>query len=417
MHAVSRAPERDTRRPTRSRGVLRRVSRRATGEGQARHQAPDPRRAGAVLSQLPCAGRAREAVRGAPPRRISAVRTHRFRARGEPQVTRDGRVRDVSRHDEDRAASALPRLPRWLRRCGQGTGDDRVPTVSSAGQWHAAATAPRRAREHRDRNVLAPQARARGGKGAQCATCHAAILATNDNILPRTPATACAISGCHDGAPVFAITASCTRCHTTAPAKYELKPRETRFSHATHKDTGLPCTGCHPISAAGNEVVTAGHAPCVTCHADDFLKRDPMYCGACHNSTEPWRKLIADRAPPNAPSSVPRSITLAPHTPARARRVTRCRPRPRSFVRRADIARAPTVRVMRRRAAPIRSCPRAKAVIRSASLRRALRSASRRRGPCARRSSTRRTSAPRMAASSPAPRVTPISLPARWRRC
>ena len=141
-----------------------------------------------------------------------------------------------------------------------------------------------------------PKHAARGGKGAQCTTCHAAILATNDNILPRTQATSCAISGCHDGAPVFAITASCTRCHTTAPAKYESKPRDVRFSHATHKDTGLACTGCHPISA-GNEVTTANHTPCVTCHADDFTKRDPQYCTACHNSTEPWRKLIADRAP------------------------------------------------------------------------------------------------------------------------
>jgi c(7)-type cytochrome triheme protein len=137
---------------------------------------------------------------------------------------------------------------------------------------------------------------ARGGKGAQCTTCHAAILTTNDNILPRTQATACATSGCHDGAPVFAITASCTRCHTTAPAKYEQKLPEVRFSHATHKDTGLPCTGCHPISA-GNEVVTANHTPCVTCHAEDFTKREPQYCTACHNSAEPWRKLIADRAP------------------------------------------------------------------------------------------------------------------------
>ncbi len=136
---------------------------------------------------------------------------------------------------------------------------------------------------------------ARGGRGAQCVTCHAAINETSDNILPRTQATSCAVSGCHDGAPVFSITASCTRCHTTAPAKYEQKLRDVRFSHSTHKDTGLPCTGCHPIS--GDEVITSGHAPCVTCHADDFTKRDPQYCAACHNSTEPWRKLIADRAP------------------------------------------------------------------------------------------------------------------------
>ena len=136
---------------------------------------------------------------------------------------------------------------------------------------------------------------ARGGKGAQCVTCHAAIPATNDNTLPRTPATSCAVNGCHDGAPVFSITANCTRCHTTAPEKYDTKPRDTRFSHATHKDTGLPCTGCHLVGA--NEVLTTGHGPCVTCHAEDFTKREPLYCSACHNSTEPWRKLIADRGP------------------------------------------------------------------------------------------------------------------------
>ncbi|MFN0245546.1 MAG: cytochrome c3 family protein [Kofleriaceae bacterium] len=141
-----------------------------------------------------------------------------------------------------------------------------------------------------------PKHAARGGKGANCLTCHAEILETNDNILPRTKATSCAIAGCHDGAPVFAITASCTRCHTTAPSKYDQALRDVRFSHATHKDTGLPCTSCHPISA-GTEVVTAGHGPCVTCHAEDFTKREPQYCSACHNSTEPWRKLIADRAP------------------------------------------------------------------------------------------------------------------------
>ena len=140
-----------------------------------------------------------------------------------------------------------------------------------------------------------PKHAARGGRGALCITCHAPITETNDNILPRTQATSCAINGCHDGAPVFAITASCTRCHTAAPAKYDQKLRDVRFSHATHKDTGLPCTGCHPLS--GVEVITANHTPCVTCHADDFTRREPLYCSACHNSTEPWRKLIADRAP------------------------------------------------------------------------------------------------------------------------
>jgi hypothetical protein len=46
------------------------------------------------------------------------------------------------------------------------------------------------------------------------------------------------------------------------------------------------------------EVRVVGHAPCVECHTDDFGARKPKTCGACHNSTEPWRKLIADRGPP-----------------------------------------------------------------------------------------------------------------------
>lgn len=165
-----------------------------------------------------------------------------------------------------------------------------------------------------------PKHAARGGKGAQCATCHAAILETNDNLLPRTTAQSCAIAGCHDGAPVFAITDSCTRCHTTAPAKYDLVPRDVRFSHATHKDSGLSCAACHPTSN-GTEVVTAGHGACVTCHADDFTKRDPLYCSACHNSTEPWRKLTADRAP------APRTefgATLDHSRPAHQRACTSC---------------------------------------------------------------------------------------------
>ncbi|HEY4056298.1 MAG TPA: cytochrome c3 family protein [Kofleriaceae bacterium] len=142
-----------------------------------------------------------------------------------------------------------------------------------------------------------PKHAARGGKGAQCTTCHAAVADATEVILPRSPASSCATAGCHDGAPTFSVTGPCTRCHTTTPAKYEIKRPDLRFSHATHVALAVgPCTTCHKVSA-GNEVVSVGHAPCATCHADDFMARDPKYCGACHNSVEPWRKLIADRPP------------------------------------------------------------------------------------------------------------------------
>ena len=44
--------------------------------------------------------------------------------------------------------------------------------------------------------------------------------------------------------------------------------------------------------------MVAGHAACASCHDADFGARDPKTCGACHNATEPWRKLVADRALP-----------------------------------------------------------------------------------------------------------------------
>lgn len=142
---------------------------------------------------------------------------------------------------------------------------------------------------------------ARGELGAACATCHAAIRDTDDNVLPRPVAAACALGGCHDGKPAFAITASCTRCHTRAPAgRYEITRRfDVRFSHAAphHADAKLACATCHPLGQTG-EVLVSGHAPCAACHADEFGKRDPTICFACHNATEPWRPLVADRHPP-----------------------------------------------------------------------------------------------------------------------
>src|SRR5690606_35883185 len=96
----------------------------------------------------------------------------------------------------------------------------------------------------------------------------------------------------------FGITTACTTCHARAPTgRFEVARPTTRFSHATHDATLRPCAACHPLSKAG-EVLVAGHAACTACHADDFGKRAPTICGACHNATEPWRALVADRAPP-----------------------------------------------------------------------------------------------------------------------
>jgi c(7)-type cytochrome triheme protein len=142
---------------------------------------------------------------------------------------------------------------------------------------------------------------ARGGAGRQCTACHAAIAETDERQLPRPTAADCATAGCHDGAAAFPPTAACTRCHQDVPkARFEVARPDKRFSHATaaHRGAQLPCATCHPLAKSG-EVLVAGHAPCAACHADDFGKRRPTICGACHNATEPWRALKPDRLPPD----------------------------------------------------------------------------------------------------------------------
>lgn len=160
-----------------------------------------------------------------------------------------------------------------------------------------------------------PAHAARGGAGAPCATCHAEILRTDDSILPRPKQAACAIGGCHDGKRAFDVTIACTKCHTGPPPwKFDVERPPERYLHATtHRDVNVPCVTCHPLAPSG-EVLVAGHAACVPCHAARFGERrapkeragkpiDPMepkqICGACHNATEPWRKLTADRPPPD----------------------------------------------------------------------------------------------------------------------
>ncbi len=138
----------------------------------------------------------------------------------------------------------------------------------------------------------------RGGTGGRCVSCHAEIREVDDNVLPRPKASSCGTRGCHDGATAFAVTAACTKCHEQPPqGKFVVARPSARFSHAQHQDTQLACAACHPQGTTG-EVLVTGHAACASCHAADFAEREPKICGACHNATEPWRKLVADRLPP-----------------------------------------------------------------------------------------------------------------------
>lgn len=139
---------------------------------------------------------------------------------------------------------------------------------------------------------------ARGAAGKQCATCHPGVAQSADRV-PRPTMASCATAACHDGKGAFAVTSSCTKCHRDPPAKiFAVARPTTRFSHtlAAHAAANQPCITCHPVEKSG-ELQVAGHEPCVACHADDFAARQPKICGACHNGTEPWRPLVADRRP------------------------------------------------------------------------------------------------------------------------
>lgn len=141
----------------------------------------------------------------------------------------------------------------------------------------------------------------RGAQGKDCGTCHATIRETDDFQLPRPTVKTCALAGCHDAKAAFATTVACTRCHDRAPTDhFEVSRPTARFEHAGNHEQlvkSTPCATCHPVLPSG-EVRVVGHAPCVECHSEDFTARRPQTCGACHNATEPWRKLVADRAPP-----------------------------------------------------------------------------------------------------------------------
>ncbi|HSD88313.1 MAG TPA: cytochrome c3 family protein [Kofleriaceae bacterium] len=146
-----------------------------------------------------------------------------------------------------------------------------------------------------------PRHASRGALGKDCATCHAPIRGTNDTQLPRPTVASCGIGGCHDAKAAFATTAACTRCHDRAPGdRFDVWRPTQRFEHHGNHEQVVktqPCSSCHRLTTTG-EVHVGGHAPCAECHADDFGARRPRICGACHNSTEPWRRLVTDRAPP-----------------------------------------------------------------------------------------------------------------------
>ncbi len=141
---------------------------------------------------------------------------------------------------------------------------------------------------------------ARRGTAKLCATCHAAVSATDSRVLPRPTQAMCSTAGCHDGAAAFGVTASCTKCHKdVVPGKLDTIERPgLAFSHARHDVATLPCAACHSLSKTG-EVRVANHAACATtgCHPDDFGRRKPVTCNACHDGIEPWRPLVADRLP------------------------------------------------------------------------------------------------------------------------
>jgi c(7)-type cytochrome triheme protein len=139
------------------------------------------------------------------------------------------------------------------------------------------------------------------GAAGKCATCHATD--TDARALPHPTTAQCATAGCHDGKAAFSTTQTCTRCHQDEPPIRVLLERpEAPFSHDFHLAylAFLPCTACHALSKSG-EVGLANHAACAPCHEDDFVQRKPKTCGACHDATEPWRKLIPDR--PSLPST------------------------------------------------------------------------------------------------------------------
>ncbi len=137
--------------------------------------------------------------------------------------------------------------------------------------------------------------------GKDCMTCHPTIKLTDDTQLPRPMMNSCGVSTCHDGKSAFATTAACSRCHVEEPERYEVYRTNKRFLHSGDHAKVVserPCNACHALGPRGDTLV-ASHDACTQCHAKDFAERKPEKCGACHNASEPWRHLVADRPPPD----------------------------------------------------------------------------------------------------------------------
>ncbi len=138
---------------------------------------------------------------------------------------------------------------------------------------------------------------------APCATCHRAVSTSTADVLDPPTMVSCGTSNCHDGKTTFATTQACSRCHQEAPSRTFTIARPTkRFSHAAHNtparlagNNPTPCTSCH--RNGNNEPTPPPHDACSPCHASDFASPQPIICGACHQSTEPWRALTADQRP------------------------------------------------------------------------------------------------------------------------
>lgn len=65
------------------------------------------------------------------------------------------------------------------------------------------------------------------------------------------------------------------------------------FSHVQHFNKGLSqdCGACHGGDGRGGlQAPGANHAPCNSCHAEEFAKRDSKLCQSCHEDSDPWVK-------------------------------------------------------------------------------------------------------------------------------
>ncbi|MCB9647972.1 MAG: hypothetical protein H6730_15385 [Deltaproteobacteria bacterium] len=77
---------------------------------------------------------------------------------------------------------------------------------------------------------------------------------------------------------------------------------QTEFQHDVHlalkgedgKPVSLFCDACHAVQPKDGYAVlrpgSAQHAPCNTCHADEYKKPPGPFCGVCHESVNPKAK-------------------------------------------------------------------------------------------------------------------------------